>query len=99
MYFEALPSFQHEYVPQLAADTLLPLWPLGVEAPATCSERLCALKTDRAKIQWNAVDSCLLDLLCYRTPRLRRQCVRATQLCCKELKLSTEIELGLVHLR
>ncbi|CAE7210463.1 unnamed protein product, partial [Symbiodinium necroappetens] len=46
------------------------------------------------KIQWNAVDSCLLDLLCYRTPRLRHQCVRATQ----KGKLSTEIELGLVHL-
>ena len=30
--------------------------------------------------------------------RLRHQCVRATQLCCKELKLPTQCELGLVHL-
>ena len=69
-----------------------------MEAPATCSERLSLLQTDRALHKWHAIDSCLLDLLCHRTPRLRHQCVRATQLCCKELKLPAEIELGLVHL-
>ncbi|OLP79688.1 Peptide chain release factor 1 [Symbiodinium microadriaticum] len=39
---------------------------------------------------------------CFRAtgkrPRLRHQCVRATTLCCKELKMPTEIELGIVHL-
>ena len=37
-------------------------------------------------------------LNCYRTPRLRQQCLRATQLCCKELNLSADFELGMVHL-
>ena len=32
------------------------------------------------------------------TLRLRHQCVRVTQLCCKQLKLPTQCELGLVHL-
>ena len=32
------------YVPKVTSDTLLPMWPLGAEAPATFSERLQTVK-------------------------------------------------------
>ncbi|CAE7682869.1 prfA [Symbiodinium sp. CCMP2456] len=98
IYVEPLPSFPHEYVPQLAPDTLLPLWPLGMAEPPTWTERLSAAKTRRAETHWDAVRSSLLDIFCYRTPRLRQQCLKVTQLCCRDLHFSADFELGMVHL-
>ena len=82
----------------MTSDTLLPMWPLGAEAPATFSERLQTVKNNRAENLWTAVSSCLLDIFPNKTPRLRLQCCRAAQLCFTELQLPQACELGLVHL-